>query len=76
MVYGSVSELSDNVEDASLESPTLVIIGEVVGLSRGWRRFIESGQSLQAGGEDVFLPQDTDFLYPEGSQLQEWEGHL
>lgn len=79
MVYGPLSKLSEHVKDASLESPTLVVIGDVVGLSPGWRKFTGTGQSLQEGGEYAFLPRDTnyiDYLYQEGSQLKKWESHI
>jgi hypothetical protein len=35
------------VERASLESPTLIIIGPVVALAPGWQRYQESGESLE-----------------------------
>lgn len=36
VVYGTVSELYSNTQNAKLKSPTLIIIGDVVSMSPGW----------------------------------------
>ena len=47
-VWAPVDHLCDDVEEASLQSPTLVIIGEVVGLAKGWRHADSTGQQQRA----------------------------
>jgi Uncharacterised protein family (UPF0139) len=49
VVYATVEELADKVEEAQLVSPTLIIIGGVVALSPGWREeFGGSGDGEKA----------------------------
>lgn len=47
-VWAPVDHLCDDVEEAKLQSPTLVIIGEVVGLAQGWRHADSTGQQQRA----------------------------
>lgn len=47
-VWSPVDHLCDDVEEAKLQSPTLVIIGEVVGLANGWRHADSTGQEQRA----------------------------
>ena len=47
-VWAPVDHLCDDVEEAKLQSPTLVIIGEVVGLAKGWRHADNTGQEQRA----------------------------
>ncbi len=47
-VWAPVDHLCDDVEEANLQSPTLVIIGEVVGLAKGWRHADSTGQQQRA----------------------------
>lgn len=49
-VYATLGELQAQVAAASLTSPTLIVIGQVVSLAPGWRRFQETGQSLDVPG--------------------------
>ncbi|GMH32768.1 hypothetical protein BSKO_00602 [Bryopsis sp. KO-2023] len=62
MVYGCLDELAESVKQAELVSPTLIIIGDVVGLSPGWKRYQGSGCALQEGSVDSFLPKGIDFM--------------
>lgn len=45
-VYARLEDLHDEVTTHQLQSPTLLIIGEVVALSTGWQAAVDSGQSL------------------------------
>jgi len=45
-VYARLEDLHDEVTNHQLQSPTLLIIGEVVALSTGWQAAVETGQSL------------------------------
>lgn len=61
---------------AALESPTLILIGEVVALSPGWRRCRAAGVSLEG-------PPEQAGLWADGSweaEAQQWgaagEGRL
>ena len=45
-VYASLENLHREVVAHQLQSPTLLIIGEVVALSRGWQAAQQSGSSL------------------------------
>lgn len=47
-VWARVDHLCDDVEEAKLKSPTLVIIGEVVALAAGWRHADSTGQDERA----------------------------
>lgn len=47
-VWARVDHLCDDVEEAKLTSPTLVIIGEVVALAAGWRHADSTGQDERA----------------------------
>eukprot|EP00887_Chlorella_sp_A99_P000865 scaffold5.g865.t1 len=48
-VYAPLRELSAAVAEARLASPTLVVIGPVVSVAPGWRRFRATGARLQEG---------------------------
>ena len=45
-VYASLEDLQHEVTKHQLQSPTLLIIGDVVALSTGWQAAHESGCSL------------------------------
>lgn len=47
-VWAPVDHLCDDVEEAKLQSPTLVIIGEVVGLAKGWQQADSTGHEQRA----------------------------
>lgn len=47
-VWAHVDHLCDDVEEARLKSPTLVIIGEVVALASGWKHADSTGQTERA----------------------------
>ena len=49
VVWGTVKELAGKVEEVGLRSPTLIIIGEVVALARGWKK--EYGEVVE--GEEI-----------------------
>lgn len=51
-VWAPVDHLCDDVDEAKLKSPTLVIIGEVVGLAKGWRHADSIGQDQRATWSD------------------------
>lgn len=40
------------MSEAGLQSPTLLVIGEVVALSPGWALYQETGMCLQEPGRD------------------------
>lgn len=46
-VYAPLEDLQAEVAAHKLESPTLLIIGEVVALSAGWKESQRTSQSLQ-----------------------------
>lgn len=46
-VYAALEDLQAEVAVHKLESPTLLIIGEVVALSAGWKESQRTSQSLQ-----------------------------
>ncbi len=48
-VHGLLAELQHNVVEHKLRSPTLILIGQVVSLSRGWREYEAGRGSLQTG---------------------------
>ena len=48
-VHGPLAELQHNVVEHGLRSPTLIVIGQVVGVSRGWRQYEAGKGSLQSG---------------------------
>ncbi|GFR45302.1 hypothetical protein Agub_g6660 [Astrephomene gubernaculifera] len=47
VVYGTVSELHGLAAAAGLRTPTLILIGHVVGLSPGWVEWQEAGRPLE-----------------------------
>lgn len=49
-VYAPLEALVGAVGAAALRSPTLIVIGQVVSLAPGWRRWQATGASLDAGG--------------------------
>ena len=49
-VYAPLAQLAARVADAGLQSPTLIVIGQVVSVAPGWRRARESGRPLQDMG--------------------------
>ena len=48
-VHGPLAQLQDSVVEHELRSPTLIVIGPVVALSRGWHEFEAGRGSLQSG---------------------------
>jgi len=50
-VYATLGELQQEVAAARLESPTLIVIGQVVSLAPGWHRTRASGISLDQPDE-------------------------
>lgn len=42
-VYGTIEDLPRVTKEKDLKSPTLIVIGEVVGLSEGWERMMKDG---------------------------------
>lgn len=56
-VYAPLGQLQARVAAAALASPTLIVIGQVVSLAPGWRRFRETGDSLDAPGAASCLPE-------------------
>ncbi|GAB4823590.1 hypothetical protein N2152v2_010636 [Parachlorella kessleri] len=52
-VYAELGALQEQVMKAALESPTLIIIGPVVGLAQGWRQYQETGESLEGPPSDL-----------------------
>lgn len=61
VVWAPLSILADEVHAARLGSPTLIIIGNVVGLSAGWRRAAASGVCLE-------IPETQPFQMPKLSE--------
>lgn len=49
VVHARLQDLAAAVGAAGLRSPTLLVIGEVVALSAGWRRFEASGEGIIEG---------------------------
>ena len=48
-VHGTLAELQHNVVEHRLRSPTLIVIGSVVSLSRGWQAYAAGKGSIQTG---------------------------
>ena len=48
--HGPASELAELTQQAGLKSPTLIVIGDVVSLSPGWRMWEQSNQPLVMPG--------------------------
>lgn len=46
LVHGRVGELAELTLRAGLQSPTLIVVGDVVALSPGWRWWVEHGEPL------------------------------
>lgn len=46
LCHGTVADLPELTQDAQLRSPTLIMIGDVVALSPGWRMWQSSGKPL------------------------------
>jgi len=46
LVHGAVADLPALTVDAALVSPTLIIVGDVVALSPGWKMWQQAGQPL------------------------------
>lgn len=46
VVYGTLEELHGLTKAAQLQSPTLIVIGDVVALSEGWQDWQQSGRPL------------------------------
>ena len=66
-VYASLEDLHSEVTRFNLESPTLLIIGEVVALSTGWHAAKQSGCSLvlpQHRSRGLTLSSDDSWLHP------------
>lgn len=49
IVFAHLAELSMATQEAELQSPTLIIIGDVVALAAGWKKWIETGVLIQSG---------------------------
>ncbi|CAD7702107.1 unnamed protein product [Ostreobium quekettii] len=82
VVFSHLEELPAATTDASLKSPTLIIIGQVVALAPGWKSWIDTGVALQTGGNGSsnVLPTDyQDLLAPlddvETETPADWEAH-
>jgi uroporphyrin-III C-methyltransferase len=46
LCHGRVADLPQLTSDAGLKSPTLIIVGEVVALSPGWKMWVAGGEPL------------------------------
>lgn len=51
IVFAQLDELSTAAHESGLQSPTLIIIGDVVALSPGWKKWTETGVAVQFGQE-------------------------
>eukprot|EP01026_Neomeris_dumetosa_P073706 TRINITY_DN7616_c0_g1_i14.p1 TRINITY_DN7616_c0_g1~~TRINITY_DN7616_c0_g1_i14.p1 ORF type:complete len:225 (-),score=39.37 TRINITY_DN7616_c0_g1_i14:470-1144(-) len=60
-VFGRLKEVSQFVKEQSLKSPTLIIIGEVVSLSRGWQKWISQGEGSRVYDNSDLVKQDVLF---------------
>lgn len=49
VVFGTLADLHDSIQAAKLQSPTLLIIGEVVALAPGWEEWREAAAAGGAG---------------------------
>lgn len=49
IVFAQLDELSIATQEAELQSPTLIIIGDVVALAPGWKKWTDTGVSIQSG---------------------------
>jgi uroporphyrin-III C-methyltransferase len=56
IVWSTLAELADDADSATLQSPTLIIIGKVVALALGWQQAQKTGKSLQVPGGAHHLP--------------------
>lgn len=62
MLYARLKDLPVKSSEYELVSPTLVIIGDVVGLSQGWMKFLSDGNlELQSGKIDDLMPRKCDY---------------
>jgi uroporphyrin-III C-methyltransferase len=68
LCHGTVGELAQRTIDAKLRSPTLIIVGNVVAMSPGWRMWESSGRPLAQAAP---LPLHTDLSqYQQGAGWQ------
>ncbi len=56
IVWSTLEKLADEADAATLQSPTLIIIGKVVALALGWQQAQVTGKSLQVPGGAHHLP--------------------
>jgi uroporphyrin-III C-methyltransferase len=56
IVWSTLEQLADEADAATLQSPTLIIIGKVVALALGWQQAQATGNSLQVPGGAHHLP--------------------
>ncbi|EFJ46249.1 hypothetical protein VOLCADRAFT_81921 [Volvox carteri f. nagariensis] len=56
VVYGTVSELHSLASAAGLRTPTLILLGRVVGLSPGWQAWSEGGRPLEWNEASSYPP--------------------
>eukprot|EP00951_Prasinocladus_malaysianus_P037532 scaffold404039_cov39-Prasinocladus_malaysianus.AAC.1 len=45
-VWAPLSSFVERVEEKSLKSPTLIVMGNVVALGRGWKEAVESSEPM------------------------------
>jgi uroporphyrin-III C-methyltransferase len=53
VVYGRLSDLHDRASEVRLESPTLIVVGQVVGLCPGFQAWVGQGEPVVAVGAEV-----------------------
>eukprot|EP01023_Acetabularia_acetabulum_P025192 TRINITY_DN2412_c0_g1_i10.p1 TRINITY_DN2412_c0_g1~~TRINITY_DN2412_c0_g1_i10.p1 ORF type:complete len:400 (+),score=45.88 TRINITY_DN2412_c0_g1_i10:26-1201(+) len=79
-VFGRLSEIGQFVQEQSLASPTLIIVGQVVRLSRGWQQWIESGQGSRVFTHKQLVADEEDILdvisFVEQRYLQQQNNQL
>eukprot|EP01024_Parvocaulis_polyphysoides_P000058 TRINITY_DN10014_c1_g1_i1.p1 TRINITY_DN10014_c1_g1~~TRINITY_DN10014_c1_g1_i1.p1 ORF type:complete len:372 (-),score=26.16 TRINITY_DN10014_c1_g1_i1:273-1388(-) len=61
VVFGRLQDISNFVQDQNLSSPTLIIVGQVVQLSRGWQQWTAEGRGSRVFTHKELVSNDEQF---------------